>query len=581
MRDAENTVIYVGKAKNLRNRVRSYFSGTKDAKTAVLVQRVANIEHVVCSNEYEALLLENNLIKEWRPRYNINLKDGKSYPVIRITNEEYPRVFRTRRITDDGSSYYGPYAGVYHLDRYLDLIEQVFPLRKCRGPIKKREHPCLYYHIGRCAAVCAGRTSLQEYQERVASIKQLLSGEVDELVAGIQAKMETASAEQRFEEAAKHRDNLQAIRALHSEQQVVDFDPDVRDYIAFYEQPNSVAFTLFRMRGGKLLATELFHTDAMGDTAELVEQLVMQYYTDNPNIPERLFIGTEASVVAAIADNLSAFFRDELGAEVQIAAPNERRDISIVRFAEENARRDYEKRMKERGNVPALTELQQLLGLPTPPMRIEGFDIAQLSGKHTVASMVSFHRGVPDKRNYRHFHIKTLDGQIDDFAAMREAVARRYSRLINEERPLPDLILIDGGKGQVGAAASVLEALDASIPIVGLAKREEEIFRVGDSEPIRLPDGSPPLTVLQQVRDEAHRFATTLNQTLRTKEVTKSPLERVNGVGPAKSRRLLTTFGSLDAISRADANVIAAEAHVSLNVAEAIMSVAREHRSDT
>jgi excinuclease ABC subunit C len=579
MRDAENTVMYVGKAKNLRNRVRSYFTGAKDTKTALLIQRVDSIEHVVCRNEYEALLLENNLIKEWRPRFNINLKDGKSYPVIRVTNEEYPRVFRTRRMVDDGSSYYGPYANVYHLDRYLDLIEQIFPLRKCRGPIKQREHPCLYYHIGRCAGVCAGKTSREEYRERVDSIKQLLGGEVEELVEQIQRKMDAAGGAQRFEEAANHRDNLAAIRALQAEQQVVDFDPDVRDYIALYEQQQTVSFTIFRMRGGKLLSTELVHTDALGEPAELIEQLVTQYYSDQPQAPEKLFVGVEPEVVEAIAEPLAEFFAAELGAPVQILLPSERRDISIIRFAQENARRDYEKRMKERGNLPALSELQQLLGLSVPPMRIEGFDIAQLAGTHTVASMVSFHRGIPDKQHYRRFHVKTLDGQIDDFAAMREVVARRYSRLVNEGKQLPDLILIDGGTGQVNAAVGVLQALEVSIPVVGLAKREEEIFLAGTPEPIRLPEGSPPLMVLQQVRDEAHRFATSFNQELRTKSTTTSPLERVPGIGPARSRKLLTAFGSLEALAEADTNVIAAEAKIPLQTAEAVQHAARALRT--
>lgn len=574
MRDAEARVIYVGKAKNLRNRVRTYFVGLKDPKTSVLVQRIASIEHVVCANEYEALLLENNLIKEWRPRYNINLKDGKSYPVIRITDEDYPRVFRTRRIVNDGSEYFGPYANVYHLDRYLDVIEQSFPLRKCRGPIKHRDHPCLYYHINRCAAVCAGKTSLQEYRRRITAIRKLLGGKVDELTAQIEGSMKRASEELRFEDAAKQRDTLTAIRALQSEQQVVDFDPDVRDYVAFYEQPGSVTFTLFRMRAGKLLSTELFHTDAVGDTDELLEQMLIQYYSENASHPERLYIGAEPNVVDAIAERIHEFFRAEVGVEVEVGLPIERRDASIVRFARENARRDYEKRMKETGNLPALAELQQLLSLPAPPMRIEGFDISHLAGKHTVASMVSFHRGVPDKQSYRHFKVKTLDGQVDDFGAMREVVARRYTRLVNENKELPDLILIDGGKGQVNAAVSVLEALGASIAVVGLAKREEELFLPGRSDPIRLPEGSPPLQVLQQVRDEAHRFATTFNQNLRTKENTTSALEAVHGIGPAKSRALLERFGSLQSLAEADTDVVAAEARVSLDVAEEVRAIA-------
>ena len=576
MKDADGTVIYVGKAKALRSRVRSYFGKDRDVKTTVLMERVSTIDCVVCRSPYEALLLENNLIKEYTPRYNINLKDGKSYPVIRITNEEFPRVFRTRRIVQDGSRYYGPFPNVYQLDRYLELIEKLFPLRKCRGPIRKREHPCLYYHIGRCAAVCAGRTSHEDYLRRVAGIEMLLSGQTDELVSDLERRMHEAVAELRFEQAAQLRDSIAAVRASRQEQQVVDFDPEVRDYLAVHERDLLASFALFRMRGGKLLGTEVFHAEVYGSLDEALLQLLLQYYPEAGAVPEKLVIGAALEVVQAVADGLSQFVREELGRSIEVQTPGSPRDESIIHLAEENARRDLDKRVREQGALPGLEELQRLLGLAALPVRIEGFDIAHVDGKHPVASLVSFQNGRPDKASYRRYHMRTLEGGIDDFAAMREVVARRYTRLANEGSSLPDLILIDGGKGQVNAAVRVLDALDVSIPVVGLAKREEELFLPGTSDAIRLPEGSEPLRILQAVRDEAHRFATTFRASLQSGDLELSTLESIPGIGPTRSRRLMERFESLTAIAAAESGFIAAEARIPYEVADAVRKAARD-----
>jgi excinuclease ABC subunit C len=570
MRDAGDSILYVGKAKNLRNRVRSYFNRDKDVKTSVLMKKVDHIDYIVCRSEYEALLLENNLIKENRPRYNINLKDGKTYPVIRITNEKWPRVFRTRHIVQDGSTYFGPYANVHQIDRYLEVIEKLFPLRKCRGPIRRREHPCLYYHIGRCAAVCAGKTSHDEYMKRIDAIRKLLSGEADALVHDLERDMQEAVSELRYEKAADIRDTIAAIRGTQEEQQVVDFDPDVRDYLGLYEKDGLVSMTIFHMRAGRMLGTELFHSDVYGEADEFIPQFLIQYYTAAKNVPEKLIIGAQRKLVRAIAPDLRHFFADELGKRVVIRAPEGSRDASVVNLAAENARRDFDKRVREQGNIPGLEELQKVLGLPRLPLRIEGFDIAHIGGRHPVASLVSFQNGRPDKNHYRRYHMKTLDGTIDDFAAMREVVARRYTRVRNEELVPPDLILIDGGKGQVSSAVSMLEALELDIPVVGLAKREEELFLPGASEAIRLPEGSEPLRILQAVRDEAHRFATTFRAGLQSADFSLQTLESVPGIGPTRSRRLITAYRSLDAIAAATAESIAAEAKIPYEVAEAV-----------
>jgi excinuclease ABC subunit C len=519
------------------------------------MSRVHHIDYLVTGNEYEALLLENNLIKEHNPRYNINLKDGKTYPVIRITADTYPRVFRTRRIIQDGSSYFGPFPDIWRLDAYLDLIDRLYPLRKCRTPeIRPRATPCLYWHIGRCAAVCAGKTSHDEYVRRIADITALLSGKTDALKREIRAKMDAAGRELRFEEAAGYRDTLRAIEQLEVEQRIVDFDPEVRDYIGYAARDELSTFVVFQMRSGKLIGSNAFHAELPGDDDENVLEFVLQFYGSTRAVPRELY--TSASL--GDPEVISRFFREELGAEVVIRAPETSRDASVLRLCTQNARQELDRLLRQRGDLPALEELATALDLPAPPLRIEGFDIAHVGGRNTVASLVSFSNGVPDKSQYKRYRIRTLkEGQIDDFAAMREVIARRYTRVKNEKLPRPDLILIDGGKGQVSAAASILEALEVPIPVVGLAKRNEELFLPGQTDPIVLPEGTPPLRVLQHVRDEAHRFATTYRAGLQKRDVVTSVFQRVPGVGPKRAARLMRAFPDPESLLETPVDIIA------------------------
>lgn len=598
MRSADNNILYVGKAKQLRNRARSYFSaGRQHIKTAVLMNNVRSIECIVTSTEHEALLLENSLIKEHQPRYNINLKDSKSYPVIRITKEEFPKIFRTRRIIQDGSEYFGPFPNVQQIDIYLDLIEKLFPLRKCRGKVKPRKQPCLYYHIGRCAAVCAGKTSKEEYLDRVSQARQLLNGETDKVSSRLQQRMMKSSAELKFEDAAWCRDALKALEDLNNRQSVVDFDPETRDYIAMYRQKELCVFTVFQMRGGKLLGTESFRSRSVEDDREAIAEFIDRYYSSLKQPPRKIF--TQIDFTAAegrtpdlmsggalpewsgadeAAETEPAYEGgDSAGVYPDIASPENHRDSAVLNMAVENARQELSSWLRDEGDMEALEELAQILNLPAAPHRIEGFDIAQLHGKHTVAAMVHFNRGAPDKSEYRRYHIRSLKGKIDDFAAMREAVARRYTRLQNEERQMPDLILIDGGKGQVSAAKQVLGALDLDhIPLLGLAKQFEEIILPGQSESLRLPEGSPALRILQHVRDEAHRFSTGFNQLLRAKDINAGVIEQVEGIGPGKSKRLLQTFGSLEGISAADTEDIMSCAGISETAALQLKLLSKE-----
>ncbi|MBL8967828.1 MAG: excinuclease ABC subunit UvrC [Spirochaetaceae bacterium] len=558
MRDADARIIYVGKAKVLKNRLGSYFTGRKDLKTRHLVSRIETIEWIIAPSEYEALLIENNLIKEHGPKYNINLKDGKTYPSVRVTNEPFPRVFRTRRIVNDGSSYFGPFPSAETIDVYLDLVRRLFPLRRC-VVLKKRDAPCMYYHIGRCSAPCAGKISAEDYALHVEEVKKLLAGDTEALLAELKERMAEASLALRFEEAARLRDAVQAIELFAGRASAVDFDPAARDYVAWAADGDLVVFATFQMRGGKLTGRDVYRSRLYGTEEEALESFLMGYYEEGRPPPPRVFLPAPPEGIGVVAE----YFRKELGLEVAFLPPDgagpeeERRHAAALAMARENAREELAKRRRELGDLAGIEELRRALGLQSLPERIEGFDIAHLHGKHTVASLVSFKNGIPDKKNYRYFKIKSLEGEVDDFASIREAVARRYTRLVNEGADLPDLILVDGGAGQVSAAREILEALGVDSELAGLAKQNEEIYRPGAEAPIVLPKDSPALRVLVAVRDETHRFATGLNQRLRASELKFGILEGIDGVGKARAERLMRVFGSLGAMAGAGAEAVA------------------------
>ncbi len=548
MKDSSGRIIYIGKAINLKKRVSSYFLKNRDPKTTMLVSKIRDIETIITESEYEALLLENILIKKWNPKYNIRLKDGKSYPVVRITKEEFPTVFKTRRIIRDGSKYFGPFASAGLLTIYIDTIDKLFPLRKCRGSLKKRENPCLYFHIGRCSAPCAGKISAEAYGEIVSQIEELLSGDNERILSWLKQKMLESSEALEFERAADFRDAFTAAEGVIEEQsqKIIDFNDMQRDYIAFSSFQNLYTFAVFQMRDGKLTGRDLYRTEFGSSDEDALEQFMIQYYSEAETVPNEIYFSRLISL-----NLIKDFFRKEKNSEPQLIFPEKGQNLSILKMAEENAYQDIMKRKRKVNNEEGLLKLKEVLSLDTLPRRIEGFDIAQLHGKYPAASLISFRDGVPDRKNYRHFHIKTLGGKIDDFAAVREAVSRRYSRLLNEGLPMPDLILIDGGAGQVSAAKGVLTALGLDhIPLAGLAKRDEEIYLSGRSKPINLPEGDPALKVLQYVRDETHRFATGFNKKMRQKDSRFSMLEAVPGIGPSKSKKLIQSFGSLENMAR-------------------------------
>ena len=626
-RDEKDIVIYVGKAKSLKNRLSSYFASRRDIKTRILVSRARRIEYIQTDNEYEALLLENNLIKKYKPRYNINLKDGKTYPVLKITNERYPRLYRTRRIQNDGARYFGPFPNVPAIDDFLSLVKRTYGLRQCKR-LKKRE-PCLYFHIGRCSAPCADKISESDYRKDIDEIALLLEGDLKKPLAELTEKMKAAAAAREFEKAARIRDGMQAVRALRGQNTVEDMDPEARDYIGWAAEGALITFTVFKMRDGKVVGRDLYRTESLKDEAEVLPEFLIAYYTDPKQIPPHIFVCAGQEYELA-----EQWFADKLGVNVTITAipldgqkprheadadaaasvpgktavpvaaektpvyaadttdtidvPNTayataamppailRRHRAALEMAQFNAKEDAARRIKELGDFPALEELQKILSLDRPPHRIEGFDIAHLHGKYTVASLISFKDGNPDKKNYRIFRLRTTDGVIDDYASMREAVARRYTRLLNEAAELPDLIMIDGGIGQVNAAKAVLDALELDIPLVGLAEKNEELYRPHINKPIVLPRRSAALRVLQRVRDETHRFANTRNNRLRSKEELHLQFEQLPHIGEKRAARLLRSFSSIEKLAAASPEAAAAAARITQAQAQEVIAAARK-----
>ena len=590
LKDRKGAVLYVGKSKNLRARVATYFqsgAGTgRDIKTEVMASKVADFEVIVTRSEFEALLLENTLIKDRKPRYNINLKDGKSYPVIRLTNEQFPKAFRTRTIVLDGSEYFGPFPKVNQIDIYLALIDKLFPLRKRGTVFKERDQPCLNFHIGRCAAPCVGNIDPEEYQQRVAAVRKLLTGKSADLLRELRARMEREATALRFEKAAALRDQIRAISEVtDSDQNVVDFSREARDYVGCHRDGDHYTVALFQFRHGQLLGKERFRLLDSAPPEEVMPSFLLQFYAGVQTRPRTVFVRLPEAAAQVLQNALDqalsapaeAAPHGRRAARLEVRVPQRGKHVRFLRMAEHNALVEWESGEKKRAGRDArfqvLEELRDALQLDAVPRRIEAFDISHLEGSDAVASLVVFVDGRPEKQSYRHFRLRSLDGKVDDYAAMREVVARRYTRAVNDNRALPDLVLVDGGKGQVSAATKVLRALElGSVPVAGLAKRNEQVFVPGRSTPVALPDGSAALRLLQAARDESHRFANSFNRRLRGKRVSVSMLEAVHGIGRVRSRRLLEAFGSVSEMLAAPPETIAARAGVTRETAATLLA---------
>jgi excinuclease ABC subunit C len=570
MKDAEGTIIYVGKAKSLRSRVRSYFqSGAQHGiKTREMVRRVEDFETIVVRSEAEALILENNLIKENRPRFNINLKDDKTYPYIKVTDEVFPKVFVTRTLRRDGSRYFGPYTDVRRMRQSLELVKRLYTVRSCHYnlPREAPARPCLDYHIGRCKAPCVALQSPEEYRGMVEEIAEVLGGHTKLVARRLRAEMQIAAGEMNFERAAELRDAIGQLESLERKQQVLDVSGADRDVIGFARDGAEGCGVVLQIREGKLLGREAQFLTNLGDESDedAVSAFVARLYADRvtrdpDSVPPDIYFPLDFPDRPV----LELLLREAAGRAVRLHWPQRGEKLQLVGLADQNARHMLEER-KLMGNAAAerapdaLYELQEVLELPMVPRTMVCFDISHTQGSETVASAVFFENGEPAKGEYRKLKIRG-DWGNDDFASMHEAVTRWFRRRVEEGKPLPELAVIDGGKGQLGAARKALEALDIpQQPIVGLAKKEEELFLPGRSDSIRLPRRSQALRLLQRLRDEAHRFAITYNRKLRTKRTVRSELSLIPGVGPSRQKALLERFGSMRNVAAASEAEIAA-----------------------
>lgn len=559
MRDAQGKIIYVGKAASLKNRVRSYFHGQHPPRVEAMVRQIADLEYILTDNEVEALILECNLIKEHRPRYNVNLKDDKSYPYLKITvQEDFPRLQVTRRIIRDGSRYFGPYTRAGALKETLKLLGNLFPVRTCRDtPLKPKSRPCLNAHIGRCLAPCTGRVSPTEYRQAVTSLVLFLEGKQEDVVRALRSEMEEAAEKLEFERAARLRDRLKAIQEVLEQQKVVSPDLEDRDAIALAREQDEAVGMIFFIRQGKVIGREHFFLEGQAGlkTEEVMAALVKQYYSRGVEIPPEILLHD------AIEDKetIEAWLSRLRGRKVSIKVPRRGGKVKLLAMVYENALNVLQEHQQARERQEAsaqlaLEELKRYLGLPGLPQRMEAFDISNLQGSEAVGSMVVFERGQPQPAAYRRFRIKNVKGP-NDFASLQEVLERRFKRLREGDPKFsvrPDFILIDGGRGQLSAAREVMRRLGvADIPTFSLAKGEELLYREGEASPLELPRDSAALHLLQRLRDEAHRFAITYHRQRREKGALGSVLDEIPGVGPKRKRSLLRHFGTLENIRRA------------------------------
>lgn len=560
MHDASGKVIYVGKAVVLKNRVRSYFRNlaSHTPKVKAMVAKIAEIETIVTSSEVEALILECNLIKKYRPRYNISLKDDKTYPYLKVTmQEDFPRLYVTRRQLRDGARYYGPYADAGAMHATVKLLRSMFPLRTCRK--MNPDRPCLNYHIKRCLAPCAGYISKADYHKMIKSVCMVLDGRTTELERDLKQQMQEAADNYAFEEAARLRDQLQAVARLNEAQKAVTNNGGDMDIFGLGQDMTGLCVQLFFVRKGKLIGRDNFFLPDGGDTPqEVMTAFVKQYYNEATFIPKEV-------VLPYLPEEdekqlIETWLADKAQRRVELLLPQRGVKKDLLKLANENAVKLLNERLRKgslslKNDLQAAEELQQALGLEHPLERMDCFDISHTQGSETVASMVVFLNGTSSKKDYRRYKIVSAEGKPDDFKSMQEVVYRRY----RDYEDLPSLVVIDGGKGQLSSALEVIRGLGLDdLPVVGLAKREEEIFKPQQSESIMLDRDGAALHLIQRIRDEAHRFAITYHRKLRGKRNLVSVLDNVEGIGPKRRQELWKAFKTLDAMRAASVEELAA-----------------------
>lgn len=593
MKDDTGDVIYVGKAINLRSRVRSYFHASvkHGSKTNQMVRRISDIEWIIVDSELEALILENNLIKKHRPQFNVRLKDDKTYPYIKVHwADRFPKVTVTRRMVLDGSRYFGPYTSVWAVHQTMGVLRRIFPYLTCDREITGEDkRACLYHDIKLCRAPCIGAIEHDQYRQMIDDLCSFLDGRTEKIVARMRLEMENAAEGLRFERAATLRDQITAIETIVERQKVVSSEYIDSDVLALARSNGDACVQVFFIRGGKLIGRDYFLLEGALETSDsdVMAEFMKQFYDKAPKVPSQVLLPHEVEEARIIRQWLR---QKHAGQKIEILVPRRGKKRDLVLMAEENAvetlnslqaRWQADRHRQEQ----ALSELQEALALSEPLNRIECYDISNTQGTAAVGSMVVFEGGVPKKKLYRRFNIRSVVGP-DDFASMEEVLTRRFNRWLAakemEVEPgykpnhafalLPDLLIVDGGKGQLGRAVEVLERFDLSaiVPAVGLAKQNEEIFLPGKPRPILLPSKSQGLYLLQRVRDEAHRFAISSHRKRRTKEGLASRLEAIPGIGPAKRKALLNHFGSIEKIKKATIAELSAVQGITLNLANAI-----------
>ncbi|MFY9323441.1 MAG: excinuclease ABC subunit UvrC [Syntrophomonadaceae bacterium] len=571
-KDQAGQVIYVGKAKALRQRMRSYFQSADrlHPKVRAMMGRVDDFDFIVTNSEVEALILENNLIKAYQPRYNIDLRDDKTYPYLKISMAEpYPRVYITREKKDKVSRYFGPYTDVASLKETLRLLTSLFPLRTCKT-LRPLNRPCLNRDLKKCLAPCTGQVSKEEYLQMVEQIIAFMEGDSREVLKAKEAEMKEAAHNLEFEKAARLRDQINAIRKISEIQKVHLQSPWNLDLIGIIVGEKDSLASVFKIRSGKIMAKDTFwlNRPTGQDEGELMAQFLRRYYTDNEDIPKELMVST----LPAEQELIEEWLHSVTGHKVSIKVPQRGDKRSLLDMMMENAHLLFQERYEAESRQQAvLIHLSKVLELPVVPERIECYDISHLGGQETVASMVVFTQGVPDGSAYRRFKIK--QDQNDDFASMRETLRRRFMQAQQQNPaflPEPDLVVIDGGLGQVNAVQAVLDELGVEIPLISLAEKNEEIYKPHRSEPLVLPRRDEGLRLLQRLRDEAHRFAVEYNRQRRTRRMTSSALDHIEGVGPQRRRALLKKFGSVNGIREASLEELAAVPSMNRTVARRV-----------
>jgi len=593
MKDQAGKVIYIGKAINLRHRVRSYFhsSAQKNPRTSQLVANIRDIEWIIVKSELEALILEMNLIKEYQPHFNVQLKDDKRYPYIKIHwADPFPKVSVTRKVEKDGSRYYGPYINVWAVNQTMDLLRKIFPYLTCNRTITGNDQrACLYYDIQLCTAPCIGRINQEDYREMIKELGAFLNGRTDNIIKRLEGEMQQASADLKYERAAQLRDTLDAVQRIVEEQRIISTKFTDSDVIALADLENDACIQVFFIRGGKLTGREYFLVENIDRTADkdLLSEVIKQFYDQAPNIPPEILLPREIEEAKIIHQWLKS---QRGGKKVELLVPRRGEKKKLVAMAAENAAsmltalKTQENSERERAEG-ALTDLQIRLELSSPPLRIECYDISNTQGTALVGSMVVFLDGRPENSHYRQFNIRTVQGP-DDYASMDEVLRRRLQRLVlastEEGKPgakpdpsfsaLPNLILVDGGKGQLNRAVEVLAEFDLldTIPVAGLAKRFEEVYLPGEEYPVLFEKDSPGLHLLQRSRDEAHRFAITAHRKRRSKQGLESSLEKIPGVGPSRRQELLKKFHTIQNIRDASLEELSQTPKITLKIAQSI-----------